>query len=53
MLPADTVATPLVNVIVVGVPKAMGDPVLSFTVGAVTGFVDELAPLKVRILSPV
>ena len=53
LLPAETVATPLVNVIVVTLPKVMAAPVLSFTVGAVTGFVDEAAPLKVSDLSPV
>ena len=53
LLLPDTVATPLVNVIVVAVPKLTAEPLLSFTVGVVDGLVDELAPEKVRLLSPV
>lgn len=49
----ETVATPLVNVIVVAVPKFFAVPVLSVTVGFVTGFVEGLAPEKVSDLSPV
>ena len=48
-----TVATPLVNVIVVAVPKLVAAPVLSLTVGVVAGFVELFAPLNVRLWSPV
>ena len=41
------VATPAVKVMVVAVPKLTAAAVLSVTVGAVTGFVDEFAPPKV------
>ena len=52
MLLPVTVATPLLNVIVVAVPKVVAAPVVFVTVGAVTGLVDGLAPEKVRLLSP-
>jgi hypothetical protein len=48
-----TVATPLVNVIAVGVPNAVATPELFVTVGDVTGFVDEFAPENVRDFPPV
>ena len=48
-----TVATPVVNVIVVAVPKLVATPVLSLTVGVVAGFVEMFAPLNVRLWSPV
>ena len=47
-----TVATPLVNVNGVDVPKATAPPV-PVTVGTVTGLVDEVAPLNVRFFVPV
>ena len=51
MLPAVTVATPFVNVIVSGVPKLTAVPFLSVTVGLNEPI--ELAPEKVSVLSPV
>jgi predicted naringenin-chalcone synthase len=48
-----TVATPLVNVIAVGVPNAVATPELFVTVGDVTGSVEEFAPEKVSVLLPV
>jgi hypothetical protein len=53
LLPADTLATPLMNVIMVAVPNDMGVPFLSLTVGAVTGLVLEFAPVNTKLLSPV
>ena len=52
LLPPETVATPLVKLIVVDEPKAIAVPVLFFTVGAVTGLAELLAPEKVRFLAP-
>jgi len=52
LLLEDTVATPLVNVIVVAVPKLTALPVLLVTVGAVP-LGDEEAPVNVIDLSPV
>src|SRR5437899_2138896 len=49
----ETVATPLVNVIVSAVPKLTAVPVLLVTVGFVIGFVEGIAPEKVSDLSPV
>ena len=47
------VAAPLAKLMTAPVPKSTAAPFLSLTVGAVTGLVDELAPAKVRVLSPV
>src|SRR2546421_203150 len=52
-VPPPLVATPLVNVMVVGVPKAVSVPVLSVTVGLVAGSEEGFAPEKVIALSPV
>ena len=53
LVPLDTVATPLLlKVIVVGEPKGIGVPLLSVTVGAVTGLAELLAPEKIRLLGP-
>ena len=49
----ETIATPLLNVIVSAVPKFTVVPVLLVTVGFVTGLVDALGPEKVSVLSPV
>ena len=51
-MPVETVAMPLLKAMVVAVPKATAVPVLSVTVGAVEGFTDEEAPVKVTLLSP-
>ena len=53
LLPAETVATPFVKVIVVEFPKETLVPVLSFIVAAFTGLIDEFAPENVSTLSPV
>ena len=47
------VLTPLVKVIVVEEPNAIAAAALFVTVGAVTGFVELEAPLKVRLCAPV
>jgi hypothetical protein len=47
------VATPFENVIVVEAPSTWAKPVLSVTVGAVTGELDEPAPANVSAWSPV
>jgi hypothetical protein len=52
LLPDETVATPLVNVIVVDEPKLVAEPVLSVTVGC-DAFGELAAPPKVRLWSPV
>jgi len=51
--PPETDATPFENVMVVEVPRLRAVPLLSETVGAVIGPVDEPAPPKVSALSPV
>src|SRR2546421_11537792 len=51
-VPPPLVATPLVKVMVVGVPNATGLPVLLETVGLVTGSEEALAPEKARAWSP-
>ncbi|CAM3912464.1 hypothetical protein AQAU111925_13130 [Aquirufa aurantiipilula] len=47
------VATPLLNVITVAVPKLTALAFLSVTVGAVTGLEELFPPEKVNDLSPV
>jgi len=46
------VATPLLKVIAVGKPNATAVPLLSLTVGAVTGLAELPAPEKIRLLDP-
>ncbi len=47
------VETPLVKVIAVVEPNEIAAAALLVTVGAVTGLVELLAPLKVRFFAPV
>lgn len=51
MVPEETVATPLVKVMVAALPKSTDVPVLSVTEG--TYEPREVAPVKVTALSPV
>ncbi|CAM3491676.1 hypothetical protein AQEC111735_12055 [Aquirufa ecclesiirivi] len=48
----EAVPTPLVKVTTVLLPKLMAVAFLLVTVGAVTGFVELVAPEKVKVLSP-
>jgi hypothetical protein len=52
LLPDETVAMPPEKEMAVADPKSIAVPLLFFTVGEVTGFDDEFAPLKVRLLEP-
>ena len=49
----EVLATPLVKVMAVEEPKDIAELTLLTTVGAVTGFVLEFAPEKVKLLAPV